>query len=56
MKVEIGGASGGCAGGSSRRAGRRGGGEGTGGGFDGVAAWLMGLQDEELFRKIVGFL
>lgn len=26
------------------------------GGFDGMAAWMMGLANEGLFRKIVGFL
>ena len=61
VKVEIRGAHGGRggrggAGSCSRRAGRRGEGEGGGGGFDGVAAWLMGLQDEDVFRNIVGFL
>lgn len=32
------------------------GGEGMVGGFDGVAAWLMELQDDGLFRKTVGSL
>ena len=59
VNVEIGGAHGGGgrgAGSTSRRAGSGGGGEGSGGGFDGVAAWLVGLQDEQLFHSIVGFL
>lgn len=29
---------------------------GVGGGFDGVAAWLMVMTAEDVFRKIVGFL
>ena len=57
VKVEVGvdGALGGGVS-SSVRARRRVGGEGVGGGFDGVAAWLMAVPDEEVFRKIVGFL
>ena len=35
---------------------RRAGGQGVGSGFDRVAAWLLGLADEDVFRKIVGFL
>ena len=35
---------------------RKAGDEGVGGGFDGVAAWLMGLGDDNVFRNIVGFL
>jgi len=56
VKVEIGDVNGGGGGsaGSSSGAGRRGG--GVGAGFDGVAAWLMGLQNERVFRNIVGFL
>ena len=30
--------------------------DGTGGGFDGVSAWMMGLAEEGVFRRIVGFL
>ncbi|CAN0214309.1 unnamed protein product [Ectocarpus fasciculatus] len=30
--------------------------EGTGGGFDFVSAWMMGLTEETVFRRIVGFL
>ncbi|CAM9677623.1 unnamed protein product [Ectocarpus fasciculatus] len=30
--------------------------DGTGDGFDGVSAWMMGLAEEGVFRKIVGFL
>eukprot|EP00903_Cladosiphon_okamuranus_P014959 g13847.t1 len=41
--------------GETRRGGRRARGEGVGEGFDGVAAWLM-ATDEDVFRKIVGFL
>ena len=61
VKVEIRGAHGGgggaeSVGSNSRCAVRRAGAEGTSGGFDGVAAWLIGLQDDEVFRNIVGFL
>ena len=35
---------------------RRAGGEGVGGGFDGLAAWLMAVTEETVFRNIVGFL
>ncbi|CAB1104401.1 unnamed protein product [Ectocarpus sp. CCAP 1310/34] len=30
--------------------------EGTVGGFDGVSAWMTALAEEEVFRRIVGFL
>ena len=48
--------------GNSARAGTRAAREGSSGcggcdgGFDGVAAWLMALTDDEVFRNIVGFL
>ncbi|CAM9728129.1 unnamed protein product [Scytosiphon promiscuus] len=29
---------------------------GSSGGFDGVAAWLMGLTDENIFRRVIGYL
>lgn len=42
---------------SSARAERMAGRDGTGGGgFNGVAAWLMTLTNDDLFLKIVGFL
>ena len=63
VKVEVmmGGAQGGRAestAGSGRRALRTGSGSGSGGGggFDGVVTWLMALEEEDVFRKIVGFL
>lgn len=65
MKVEVtvGGARMGGAGGAESsaagRGGRRATGEGSGGGrggFDSVAAWLMALTDEDVFRNIVSFL
>eukprot|EP00903_Cladosiphon_okamuranus_P011499 g10830.t1 len=40
-------------GGGGRRAARGG---SSGGGFDGMATWLMALREEDVFRKIVGFL
>ena len=51
-----GGAGSSVGGGGGRRASREGSGGGGGGGFDGVAAWLMALTEEDVFRKVVGFL
>lgn len=34
----------------------RAGDEGAGGGYDGVPAWLMAIADEDVFRKIVGYV
>lgn len=60
MKVEVtmGGARNAGAGGasSSSIARRRARSEGVAEGFDGVAAWLMALSEESVFRKIMGFL
>ena len=58
VEVTMGGARNAGAGGASsssitRRRARS---EGVAGGFDGVAAWLMALSEESVFRKIVGFL
>lgn len=61
VKVEImtGGKHSGQGGGSAStgtRAAREGSRDGRNGGeFDAVAAWLMGLTDEDVFRRIVGF-
>ena len=61
VQVGVGGARGaergrGAGSGEVHRTGRRAGGEGAGGGFDDVAAWLMALTNEDVFRNIVGFL
>ncbi|CAM9778621.1 unnamed protein product [Ectocarpus fasciculatus] len=63
VEVEVGGAhahgrGGGTAVGSgtARPQRRSGGGEGADGSFDVVAAWLTTVPDEDVFRKIVGFL
>ncbi|CAM9169936.1 unnamed protein product [Ectocarpus sp. 8 AP-2014] len=59
VEVEVDGTNGG-GGGAGARSGARArieaAGEGTVGGFDGVSAWMMALTEENLFRKIVGFL
>ena len=65
VKVEVG-LSGASAGGAGvtrgarssnvHSAGRAAGGERAGGGFDGVAAWLMAVTEEQVFRNIMGFL
>lgn len=42
---------------SSKASGERGSGTlGSGGGFDVVVAWLVMLRDEDVFRKIIGFV
>eukprot|EP00752_Nemacystus_decipiens_P009801 g8749.t1 len=52
-----GGAAGSSAGDSGgRRAAQEGDGGSGGRGLDGVAAWLIALREEDVFRKIVGFL
>lgn len=61
IDVRVGGAhgaerGGGAGSGDVRGTGRRTRGEGGGGGFAGVAAWLMPVTDEDVFRSIVGFL
>eukprot|EP00752_Nemacystus_decipiens_P009763 g8719.t1 len=52
----VGGAHGGIADSSCVCASRRAKSEGAGGGFDGVMAWLMSLNDGDVFSAIVGFL
>ena len=56
VEVGVGGAHGGGAGSSGMCAMKRAGDEGVGSGFDGVAAWLMVVDEANVFRKVLGFL